>query len=84
MKIIIGYLIIAFFIGLWPFTHPVTNYFLGYDDGYEDGWVGEYMRSNRDSYVEGYYHGEYDSYCYFLRYEKKDFSQYNSEGCTIK
>lgn len=84
MQLIIGYIVIAFLFGFWPFSYPVTNYFLGYDEGYQDGFNRDYMRSNNDSYLRGYDDGDFDDFCLHLYYDRKDYSQYKSAGCDIK
>ena len=84
MQLIIGYIVIAFLFGFWPFSYPVTNYFLGYDEGYQDGFNRDYIRSNNNSYLQGYDDGDFDDFCLHLYYDRKDYNQYKSAGCDVK
>ncbi len=87
IRLIIFYFIAAFLIGFWPFEKSVLEYIpigsstLSYDEGYEDGYDGAIMKSEKSPYIDGYYDGDFDAECEWLKYDKKDFEEFKRIGC---
>ena len=83
-RLIFGYLILAFFMGFYPFGNNGLSNFnssSSYDKGYSDGYDGLTPTSYKSNYYDGWLDGDFDAECDYLKYNKKDYEEFKNFGC---
>jgi hypothetical protein len=83
-KLIIAYLVISFFMGLWPFEKGFisgTPSNGSYDKGYHDGYNGVSPSSYKNNYYDGWLEGDFDAECEYIKYSLQDREEFKNYEC---